>query len=423
MTPRSTPDHTGRSWLALTVLSGVVLGAHLLLLAGGMPSFHSESPHSARSEPAHEIVMQTMVLPAEAQASPQRPSGLSTVRWLAPPSETLAPVVETPPPPLPTPPVAEPRAAVPQPVAAQPEPEPKTLENPETAQIETAAAIQSSTPSAYLEPLAQPSATVAALSDVASPFEADGRPIDLPAPDNPASTGLEESIQLAAAGPSRPAPADSRLPPAQPPASARLDYAVTGKAKGIEYSAKGQLDWSASPAAYTARMEIRVFLLGSRVQTSQGTLVASGLQPERFADKSRSERAAHFDRAQGRVRFSNNAPDAELLPGAQDRLSVFFQLAGLLNARPEAYALGQSVAVPVAGTGGSEVWRFEVQGLESLKLPAGELIARHLVREPRQAYDSRVDIWLAPSLGHLPVRIRITQDNGDVVDQRLSALP
>ena len=218
-------------------------------------------------------------------------------------------------------------------------------------------------------------------------------------------------------------PADSRLPPAQPPATARLDYAVTGKAKGIEYSAKGQLDWSASPSAYTARMEIRVFLLGSRVQTSQGTLVASGLQPERFADKSRSERAAHFDRAQGRVRFSNNAPDAELLPGAQDRLSVFFQLAGLLNARPEAYALGQSVAVPVAGTGGSEVWRFEVQGLESLKLPAGELIARHLVREPRQAYDSRVDIWLAPSLGHLPVRIRITQDNGDVVDQRLSALP
>jgi hypothetical protein len=166
-----------------------------------------------------------------------------------------------------------------------------------------------------------------------------------------------------------------------------------------------------------------VFLLGSRSQTSQGALVASGLQPTRFGDKSRSERAAHFDRTLGRIRFSNNAPDAELLPGAQDRLSVFFQLAGLLNARPEVYGTGQSVTLPVAGTGGSELWRFEVQGLEPLALPAGELIARHLVREPRQAYDTRVDIWLAPSLGHLPVRIRITQDNGDVVDQQLSALP
>jgi hypothetical protein len=402
----------------------VVLGAHLLLLAGGMPSFPSEPPQSARSETAHEIVLQTMVLPADAQASLQRSSGLSTVRWLAPPSETLAPVVETPPTPLAKPPVSKPRPAAAETVAAQSEPESKTLENPETTQIETAPDIASSAPSAYLEPQAQPPVAVAALSEVDSPFEADARPLDLPMPEEAASTALDDQrIQLAAARPSRSAAADNRLPPAQPPTSARLEYAVTGKAKGIEYSAKGQLDWSASPAAYTARMEIRVFLLGSRVQTSQGALVASGLQPERFADKSRSERAAHFDRAQGRVRFSNNAPDAELLPGAQDRLSVFFQLAGLLNARPEAYAQGQSVAVPVAGTGGSEVWRFEVQGLESLKLPAGELIARHLVREPRQAYDTRVDIWLAPSLGHLPVRIRITQDNGDVVDQRLSALP
>ena len=42
--------------------------------------------------------------------------------------------------------------------------------------------------------------------------------------------------------------------------------------------------------------------------------------PERFADRSRSEKAAHFDAANQRIRFSNNAPDAELRPGAQDRL-------------------------------------------------------------------------------------------------------
>jgi hypothetical protein len=210
---------------------------------------------------------------------------------------------------------------------------------------------------------------------------------------------------------------------AQPPASAQLSYSVEGQSKGLTYNATGSLDWRNEGSIYSARMEIRLFLLGSRVQTSQGQLVDTGLQPERFADKSRSERAAHFDRSQNRIRFSNNASDAELLPGAQDRLSVFLQLAGLLNARPEAYAAGQSIDIPVAGTSSSETWRFQVQGLASLDLPAGSLIARHLVREPREPRDTRVDIWLAPSLGHLPVRIRLTQDNGDVVDQRLTSLP
>ena len=45
------------------------------------------------------------------------------------------------------------------------------------------------------------------------------------------------------------------------------------------------------------------------------------------------------------------------------------------------------------------------------------------MRETREPRDTQVDIWLAPSLGHLPVRIRLTQDNGDVVDQQLRTLP
>jgi hypothetical protein len=213
------------------------------------------------------------------------------------------------------------------------------------------------------------------------------------------------------------------LGPAQPPASARLNYSVEGRSRGLNFEASGSLDWVNEGNDYRAQMEIRIFLLGSRSQTSEGRLLATGLQPERFADKSRSERAAHFDRSQNRVRFSNNAPDAELLPGAQDRLSVFLQLAGLLNARPEAYPAGQTIELPVVGPSDLEIWRFQVQDLTSLDLPAGSLIARHLMREPQGPYGTRVDLWLAPSLGHLPVRIRLTQENGDVVDQRLSVLP
>lgn len=217
--------------------------------------------------------------------------------------------------------------------------------------------------------------------------------------------------------------ASERLPPASPPASAQLAYDVAGTIRGLNYSASGTLAWSLADGRYEARMELRVPLLGSRVQTSAGRVEAHGLLPERFSDKSRSERAAHFDHAQRTIRFSNNRPEAALQPGAQDRLSLFMQLAGMLQAQPAAYPAGQLISLQVAGTSDAETWRFRVGEEETLQLPAGNLQARRLVREPREPRDSRIDIWLAPELAYLPVRILITQDNGDHVDQQLSHRP
>lgn len=213
------------------------------------------------------------------------------------------------------------------------------------------------------------------------------------------------------------------LPPATLPASTQLAYDVSGTIKGLNYRASGALTWTLADGRYGARMELRVPLLGSRVQTSAGRVEASGLLPDRFSDKSRSERAAHFDHAQQTIRFSNNRPEAALQPGAQDRLSLFMQLAGLLNAQPAAYPAGQLISLQVAGTSDAETWRFRVVEEETLALPAGNLPARRLVREPREPRDSRIDIWLAPTLAYLPVRIRITQDSGDRVDQQLSQMP
>lgn len=215
----------------------------------------------------------------------------------------------------------------------------------------------------------------------------------------------------------------STLPPASPPASARLTYKVTGSIKGALYNASARLDWNQDGGSYDARMEVRLFLLGSRVQTSTGRTNAQGLLPERFSDKSRSERAAHFDHARQQIRFSSNTPEVDMQPGAQDRLSVFLQLAALLNARPDGFRTGQTIALQVAGTGGADIWRFQVGQVEPLSLPAGDLPALHLVREPREEYDTRVDVWLAPGLAYLPVRLRITQRSGDSVDQQLSELP
>jgi hypothetical protein len=252
-----------------------------------------------------------------------------------------------------------------------------------------------------------------------------------PAEETAAPPSAEPEVVVAEAPPAaaEPAPpaapdaAGSPLPPAQPPASTSLQYVVSGQAKGFHYSATGTLDWELAGDRYSARMEMRMPLLGSRVQTSTGAVGPEGLRPERFADKGRSERAAHFEREQQRIRFSANTPEAELMPGAQDRLSLFLQIAGLLQASPQTYATGHIIEMQVAGTGDAEIWRFQVGEESMLTLPAGELRVRHLVRQPRKEFDSTVEMWLAPEFHHLPVRLKVTQANGDMADQQLAQKP
>ena len=111
------------------------------------------------------------------------------------------------------------------------------------------------------------------------------------------------------------------------------------------------------------------------------------------------------------------------MPGAQDRLSLFLQIAGLLQANPQGYAAGAVIDMQVAGTGDAEIWRFQVGDESVVTLPAGELRVRHLVRQPRKEFDSTVEMWLAPELNHLPVRLKVTQANGDMADQQLSERP
>ncbi|MBW8721811.1 MAG: DUF3108 domain-containing protein, partial [Polaromonas sp.] len=70
----------------------------------------------------------------------------------------------------------------------------------------------------------------------------------------------------------------------------------------------------------------------------------------------------------------------------------------------------------------ADTWTFRVEAEETLALPFGELATVKLARQPRREFDQKVEIWYAPSLGYLPVRNKITQSNGDFVDQQLSSL-
>ena len=293
-------------------------------------------------------------------------------------------------------------------------------------------------PAAALAPVAVSAADIAEpapvapepQAQVAPPTEPASAPAAAPIPriaSVPAITAVSAAaapvdVASAPAGP----PTASLLPEAAGlasrsyavPGSIRLKFNATGQRGKMNYQALGEMVWQHDGNNYEARMEIGVFLVGARVVSSAGRLTGDGLAPKRFSDKFRSELAAHFDRDKGRVIFSGNTPEAVLLPGAQDQLSVFVQLASMIGAEPQNFPQGATITMQTVGPRTAEPWVFTVDAQENLHLPGGSLETTKLTRNPRKEYDQRVELWLAPALSYLPARIRITFANGDFVDQQ-----
>lgn len=394
-------------WRTRLALAAAVLAVHLGLLVDGWPGGSSEVAEVgvSGSAPTRAVQDQTPPPGEPVQAGPAPVINTTSVRWIAASPRPVAPAI-APRPPTP-PPVSRPRPAPtaapePQPLPAPapvpapaPEPPPKLAPAPEPLRAEPAPAT-----------IPTPAQEASAVPEVAR------RP-------EPPSPEAGSTTTAAGAAVTHVGPGD-----AQAPGSTLLRYDVQVQSKGMSVNADAELRWEVRGDEYLAKLEISAFLVGSRVQTSQGRIGPQGLLPSRFGDRRRrTENAAHFDQEGQRLRFSNNTPDAPLLPGGQDRLSVFLQLGSMLRARPQAFGPGQSITLQVTGTGGADLWSFTVGAPERLGLPAGPLDAVRLTRAPRRDYDQKVELWLAPSLQYLPVRIRITDHDGSVADQLLRELP
>ncbi len=205
------------------------------------------------------------------------------------------------------------------------------------------------------------------------------------------------------------------------PGPVRLHYKVTAQARGISLKGEGELQWRHDGRTYEAVLQVSAALLPKRIQRSSGRITAQGLEPDRFSDRSRHEEAAHFERDQGKVSFSSNRPDAALEAGAQDRLSVTLQLGAMIAGDPKKFPPGTSIAIQTASTRDAESWVFMVEETETLQLPGGAVPAVRLIRSPRKEFDQKIELWLAPGMDYVPVRVRLTQPNGDWVDQQWSS--
>jgi hypothetical protein len=328
------------------------------------------------------------------------------------------------------PPAMETRRIEPPPPAA---PEPMTTAPPPARKVKPQPIPKQKMPAAQAEPAQAAPDLIAA----PTPQEVSPAP-DAPPAANASEAGKDEAVAASAAmaavsaatNPASPAGPATPAVPALPqttavtamalPGNAELKYKATGLSKGLTYHANTELAWYHDGSSYNTRMTLSAFLIGSFVWSSAGQVTSEGLAPTRFAEKRRSEVAAHFEPDKGQIIFSANTPTAPWIKGAQDRATVFIQLAGMLAGNPSAFPPGSSISIYTVGPRSADVWTFLVEPVEVVSLPAGDMPALKLVRKPRSEYDNKVELWLAPSLGYLPVRNKVTQADGAFVDQQLS---
>ncbi|MDH6182754.1 DUF3108 domain-containing protein [Polaromonas sp. CG_23.6] len=394
-TDQIVPRHAAPPWRTLGLLAAGVLAAHALVLQTRPSRFGPSQEPTSRSVAV--MTTRSIALPPAAASPP--------------------PVQATPPAPTPPKPIV---TSVKKPVFKKKMP----LAQDQYAQ-------------AAIDSIASRGPLPASVDEAPTPPETQGaapstelpEAAPAPAPEVPASSATAATPTPPASDAATPSPPPPPPPATQTPVSAmalatsaRLDYRMTGSAKGLTYHAQGELLWENAGGSYNARMTVKALFIGSRTMSSTGQISAQGLAPTRFSDKSRTEVAAHFEPDKGQISFSANTPTVPWIQGAQDRVSVFLQLGGMLAGNPSGFPAGSTISTLTVGPRAADNWTFVVEGPELLALPFGETATVKLSRQPRRDYDQKVEIWFAPALDYLPVRSRITQANGDFVDQELSDL-
>lgn len=150
--------------------------------------------------------------------------------------------------------------------------------------------------------------------------------------------------------------------------------------------------------------------------TSEGEISAGGLKPQKFERvRNGKTSSATFDWSAARVTITENGSntDEPLAAGTQDRLSAIYQFM---------FAPPKRAVTPMPMTSGKKPvdYVFERGKRERLTTPAGSFNTLKLTRQRATADsdDDGVELWLAPTRNHLPVRIKLRED-GALYEQDL----
>lgn len=268
------------------------------------------------------------------------------------------------------------------------------------------------------------------------PPRGDAGPTAHPVPPEPAASAPEPPEVLpVAAEPSAPAEppvvasAASAVAPDEPgpewPLSTRLTYLLTGHYRG-PLNGSAQVEWLRQGRDYQVHLEVDLGLI-SRRMSSQGVLTPDGISPQRYDEQTKlvlmDPRRANVQFLSDEVQLASGL--REPVPrGAQDSASQFVQLTWLFLTGREPLQAGHSVRFPLVLPRRQYAWRYDVIGEETVDTPMGSIASWHLKPAPVAAGgDLLAEVWLAPTLQYLPVRILIRQDAETHLDLVLKRAP
>jgi hypothetical protein len=200
----------------------------------------------------------------------------------------------------------------------------------------------------------------------------------------------------------------------------QLDYVVTATRSILSLRGDGTISYRRDGDKYRMESTLQAFGIFEAHQSSVGTVKPSGLVPRSFGQTStrRPLRKVTFDWSAQRVTFSENGESVPTRPQMQDRLSLLMQLAW----RHRKDLRTRSIEMPVAGLRHAPDYVFSARETAPVVVPAGRFEAVKFEREKDDPGDDTLEVWLAPDLCSLPVRVRFADDKGLVIDQQLRAV-
>lgn len=190
----------------------------------------------------------------------------------------------------------------------------------------------------------------------------------------------------------------------------KIDGSAEGKAK-ITYNLidnkQYQLKWLTEGSGIVA------LLFPDLLQTSEGELTKTGLQPKsylyQFGNKKDKTRIANFDWQANKVTLQTaKGTKTEGLPeGTQDILSFMYQFMYV--------APLQTMQIHIATGRKLATYDYSFEGEENINSILGELKTIHIIHSNSDV-DEKTELWLAIDYQYVPVKIRKTEKNGDVVE-------
>ncbi len=201
------------------------------------------------------------------------------------------------------------------------------------------------------------------------------------------------------------------------PADTRLTYRLGGQFRGGPLYGDARVQWQRQGPLYQAQVQLDVQLAGSFSMTSQGEVTPAGLVPRAYEEQRRSRRRA--------VRLTDTTvvlADGQSVARpaqVQDAASQFVELGHRFATGQQPLVLGGTVDLWLARPGGVDRWTYDIAAQDLLRTPRhGEVMAWRLTPRPLDKPRGPVtaEMWFAPSLQYLPVRIRLSLGEEAQVD-------